>query len=857
MNAIEDIEVDDDTLTLIAIEVTRLVKDGGPLTKAMHPNADGTVTNDSSQCRMPNGVAHRALFADWRDFASAIEATPPDTAWTTGALRAGLPATVRIVVKKKVRKGSSSISRTADNFLYREGEPALALLDYDDKGMPAAVRERLKELGGFVAAIVSLCPDFALAGHIRRRSTSAGVVNSETGAEYLSTGEHVYLLVKDGADIPRFLQALHNRAWLAGLGWYMVGKAGQLLERSTVDKSVGSPERLNFEAKADLDPPLEQRPRRATVHDGQPLDTRLACPDPTAEEKATLQRLKAVAAHALKRPAEAARTIFIEEKVKDAVKRGEDPQRARATAEGWSRGELRPGVTLEFDDPEIGTKTVADVLADPESYIGEALADPIEGVTYGQQTAKVLRRSTGEIFINSFAHGGAFYRFIPNEADEGVSVDDFYAYMPLHNYIFAPTRMVWPASSVNARLPPIPMAGGGKALSANTWLDQNKAVEQMTWSPGDPMLIRDRLIAERGWIDRKGVACFNLYRPPMISFGIAENIDFWLNHWQTIYPADADHILKWCAHRVQRPQEKINHAIVLGGKPGIGKDSMLEPVRLAIGPWNFGEASPKQVLDRFNGFLKSVILRISEARDLGEYDRFAFYDHMKPMLAAPPDTLRVDEKHVPEHSIPNCLSVIITTNHKTDGIYLPPDDRRHYVAWGLKEMGDFEPDYWNALWGSYQDGGFARIAAYLNELDISDFDPKAPPLKTDAFWAIADAGRPPEDAEMADVLDALGTPAVVTLESLRDMAKTKKMFEFEIWLGDRRNRRVIPHRLEKCGYAPVRNETAKDGQYAINGTRQAVYVRDGLSIQERHNAVNRFLAASQPDTVVPFKRERE
>jgi hypothetical protein len=25
--------------------------------------------------------------------------------------------------------------------------------------------------------------------------------------------------------------------------------------------------------------------------------------------------------------------------------------------------------------------------------------------------------------------------------------------------------------------------------------------------------------------------------------------------------------------------------------------------------------------------------------------------------------------------------VIITTNHKTDGIYLEPDDRRHYVAW--------------------------------------------------------------------------------------------------------------------------------------------------------------------------------
>src|SRR4029077_18748415 len=101
----------------------------------------------------------------------------------------------------------------------------------------------------------------------------------------------------------------------------------------------------------------------------------------------------------------------------------------------------------------------------------------------------------------------------------------------------------------------------------------------------------------------------------------------------------------------QRPADKINHALVLGGKQGIGKDTLLEPVKHAIGAWNFADVSPKQVLGRFNGFLKSVILRVSEARDLGEYDRFAFYDHMKGITAAPPDVLRVDEKHRHEYSI--------------------------------------------------------------------------------------------------------------------------------------------------------------------------------------------------------------
>ena len=148
-----------------------------------------------------------------------------------------------------------------------------------------------------------------------------------------------------------------------------------------------------------------------------------------------------------------------------------------------------------------------------------------------------------------------------------------------------------------------------------------------------------------------------------------------------VYPDDADHIINWLAHRVQRPQEKINHAVVLGGAQGIGKDTLLEPVKHAVGPWNFVEVSPQQMLGRFNGFLKSVILRISEARDLGDIDRFAFYDHMKAYTAAPPDVLRVDEKNLREYSILNCCGVVITTNHKQDGIFLPADDRRHYVAW--------------------------------------------------------------------------------------------------------------------------------------------------------------------------------
>jgi Bifunctional DNA primase/polymerase, N-terminal/Primase C terminal 2 (PriCT-2)/Family of unknown function (DUF5906) len=291
--------------------------------------------------------------------------------------------------------------------------------------------------------------------------------------------------------------------------------------------------------------------------------------------------------------------------------------------------------------------------------------------------------------------------YLKKNPDGGVSISDFHAYMEMHNYIFAPTRGMWPASSVNARIPPIRIgvdkAGKPKTIPASAWLDKHSPVEQITWAPGEPKIIRDRLISEGGWIERTGVSCFNLYRPPTIVPGDAAEAGPWLDHVRKVYPDDADHIIRWLAHRVQRPQEKINHALVFGGSQGIGKDTIIEPVKRAVGPWNVAEINPKQGMGRFNGFVKSVILRINEARDLGDADRYQLYEHMKPITATPPDVLRVDEKNLREYTVLNCTGVIITTNNQ-DSLYLPADDRRYYVAWSPLTKEDFPAAYWVELW---------------------------------------------------------------------------------------------------------------------------------------------------------------
>jgi hypothetical protein len=85
-------------------------------------------------------------------------------------------------------------------------------------------------------------------------------------------------------------------------------------------------------------------------------------------------------------------------------------------------------------------------------------------------------------------------------------------------------------------------------------------------------------------------------------------------------------------------------------------------------------------------------------------------------------------------------------------------------------------------------------------------------------------------------------PEAITIDMI---TKAVEGTETAAWIIDRKNRRIIPHRLEKCGYEPVRNDTAEDGLWKIRGRRQAVYAHNSLSIQERIKAARNLTSTSR------------
>jgi hypothetical protein len=238
--------------------------------------------------------------------------------------------------------------------------------------------------------------------------------------------------------------------------------------------------------------------------------------------------------------------------------------------------------------------------------------------------------------------------------DGARELDDFYALPSTSRFMFMPTLELWPADAVNSIFPAIPtprkLNGKFVTIKPATWLKQYRRVEQASWVPGDPEIIEGRLISEGAWRDYPGARCLNLYRPPLIIPGDAGLAGPWVEHLHTIYPDDDQHIADWLAQRIQAPATKPNHTLVLGGAPGIGKDTILAPVRIGVGPWNFKDIIPGNLMEAFNPHVRAVILRVNEADDLGESDRlnrFALYERTKIYAASPPEVLRCNEKFLP------------------------------------------------------------------------------------------------------------------------------------------------------------------------------------------------------------------
>ncbi len=398
----------------ICTQITLITKRDTPrlMSKRIFFDEGGNLQSDASECRMVHGTAARALAATATDLAKIIASCGSDQAIVLGSLKDEFADCVEVTVPNKLDRHPGAITRSRNFIDYRPGSPAWALIDFDTKGMPDDVAARIEAAGGMWGALLMVAPRLALASRVARASTTAGLFRSDTSEQIPgSNGMHHYVLVRDGGDIERFLKELHDCCWMHGFGWHMIGKAGQLLDRSLIDRMVGYGERLCFEGAPLVVAPLALDPakRAPEVFEGESIDSGMVVPRLTEYERHRVNEAKAASTESLGKSAAAVRSEH-DKKLADGIstKSSIPLVTAMRLVAARHRGVLFPDVELEFD--HLGVVTVGAVMADPDRFIGETLADPMEGLAYGRCKAMLFKGDNGTLLIHSFAHGRCIYR---------------------------------------------------------------------------------------------------------------------------------------------------------------------------------------------------------------------------------------------------------------------------------------------------------------------------------------------------------------------------------------------------------------------------------------------------------------
>jgi len=228
----------------------------------------------------------------------------------------------------------------------------------------------------------------------------------------------------------------------------------------------------------------------------------------------------------------------------------------------------------------------------------------------------------------------------------------------------------------------------------------------------------------------------------------------WLRHVERMLPDDAEreHVLNVMAYKLQNPHKKINHAVLHIGHPGSGKDTMWQPFLWAIGGKalaNVAIVRNEEITSQWGYALESEVMVFEELRQAEAKDRRALENHLKPIIAAPPEYLQVNRKGLHPYQALNRVFVLAFSNERVP-LSLPSDDRRWFVVYS--EAGRMSDTEGQAIWNWFETGGQSAVANWLAARDVQNFNPGAAPPFTEAKAIMIEHGRSTAESYLVDLI---------------------------------------------------------------------------------------------------------
>ena len=263
----------------------------------------------------------------------------------------------------------------------------------------------------------------------------------------------------------------------------------------------------------------------------------------------------------------------------------------------------------------------------------------------------------------------------------------------------------------------------------------------------------------------KGQKWYNTYQPSGVEAvdGDAQPFEDFVSYLVPD-PDERDHLLKMIAWTVRNPGMKLGHALLMRSEAqGVGKSMLIEIWRQLLGEHNTRKTTTEEINSNYQSYVAGSLLVIVEELNL------AFgvqgYNRVKDLITS--DTAVVNEKFVATKERANLASFVFLTN-LPNPILIEDSDRRFFFIESPAMPRE------NAYYGTFAGWWKANLGVilhYLDEIDLSQFNPHAPPPDTGAKQRLRAVSRSPLEQELAEALNERRFPFsrdIVTVGEIRE-----------------------------------------------------------------------------------------
>lgn len=379
------------------VQFTILNKESGILTKRIFLNEEGKLDKDSTQCFLSIGTAqvHQCAFSEFPNVIKSLHKNECIVHGIFDDQKYGNEDGFVGIIKKDWKQSEYPdenfiISRSLDYFSYPESN-AITMFDYDiEEGKTVLSAQE------YINVMSAIIPGFDKCAKVITPSTSSCIYDQN--GNLLTDNKpsfHMYFVVKDSADIPRFKETLFKRCWLEGYGIIRTDRVKKIHNRTIFDAAVFSPERLDFVAGAQCEDGLIQKLPDPEFIDGDVLDTSLL-KNLSHEEEVEYSRILHDAKKPYLKDYEAHKEVRIKRLKED---RSWSEMRARNYVNDFDDYILWNACLLSLDNgKEI---TVKELLDNGEKYDGITMRDHFEPEK-GINKAKFFWNDGNDPKIHSF-----------------------------------------------------------------------------------------------------------------------------------------------------------------------------------------------------------------------------------------------------------------------------------------------------------------------------------------------------------------------------------------------------------------------------------------------------------------------